>query len=588
MAIEFVGARSAGKAGASSGNTTLVLSSGLTGGTRDHVEEGDLVIGVYVSHDTAAKLISDGTTAYTAIGSQVQADDTFNANLDVAYKFMGASPDASTTFGPSGGAASAAANAVLVFSGVDQSTPLDVASTSALDVNNGQPNPPSITPSTAGAVVVGVGGAGFSSALTFTSSDLSGFTTAGGTDNNSCGVGGGYSTWTSGAFNPAQWGGGTTNSQAAWAARTIALRPASGSVTLAADSGSFALTGTAMTPKAARLLIADGADLALTGGDLTFAYARAVVAESSSYGLTGGATDLDLTRRLVGESGALALTGQDVALTFGRTLVTAGSSFALVGDDVLLDLTRVLAGGSGSFTLTGSDVTLLHGRVVTMAETSFTLTGIDAALKRGLRVDAAGSTFMLVGTDVVLRVPRIELDTVSFALSGGATGLSVTRRLSVENGSFVLVGTVMSARATRMVSLASGNFSLVGAAAALQQNRVLAGGSVNFTLTGDSVVVLRGLRLPMDGTSFALTGGAVTPRAARYFSLDKGEFFVNMTGVTITYSPLSDTEGDETGRIIVLGAEERIVALGADDTRIIVIAAEDRVITLGEEGRIAA
>lgn len=157
--IAFVGLATATKAGATSGNTTLSLSSGLTGGTRSAVQAGDLVIAAYSSSSTVDRTlaITDGTTAYTLIGSELYANDTYDINLRVAYKFMGSTPDTATTFGPTGATSDAGATAVYVFSGVNATTPLDVAATTATALNSGLPNPPSITPVTAGAYIMCVG-----------------------------------------------------------------------------------------------------------------------------------------------------------------------------------------------------------------------------------------------------------------------------------------------------------------------------------------------------------------------------------------------------------------------------------------------
>lgn len=121
---------------------------------------------------------------------------------------------------------------VMVFRGVDNTTPMDVAATTAVGGNTGQADPPAITPSTSGAVIVAIGaGVDSTNGAAFTSSDLSNFqspTATGGTYNGTVGMG--SHAWSgSGSFDPAQFGGGYTGTSAAWAAATLALRP-SGSI----------------------------------------------------------------------------------------------------------------------------------------------------------------------------------------------------------------------------------------------------------------------------------------------------------------------------------------------------------------------
>jgi hypothetical protein len=161
------------------------------------------------------------------VGSEQYSDDDRDTNLRVAYKFV--SGDTATTFGFTGSAQDAGAMAVYVFRGVDQTTPLDVAAQQTTGTDSALANPPSITPTTAGAFIVCIGAAGHLGGTgTFTSSDLTDFLTIGHNDTNDVTLGVGHKDdWTSGAFDAAAFGfslsSGTSYS---WAATTIALRPA--------------------------------------------------------------------------------------------------------------------------------------------------------------------------------------------------------------------------------------------------------------------------------------------------------------------------------------------------------------------------
>lgn len=229
MAISFVGSAKDGKAGATSGTSTIPLSSGLAGGSRSSVQSGDIVIALFATGSAADRTLSitDGSSDYTLIGSELYANgSSYDANLRAAYKFMGSTPDASTTFGATGAITDAGAMAVFVFAGVDQTTPLDVTPTTATGTGTGRPNPPSITPSTSGAkvLVVGAGSAAVSDNLIDTNS-LNGFISAKATDTISIAVGAGYKDWSSGAYDAAQFDGNVASAAAAWVALSIALRP---------------------------------------------------------------------------------------------------------------------------------------------------------------------------------------------------------------------------------------------------------------------------------------------------------------------------------------------------------------------------
>lgn len=226
MAIQFVGGNTATKAGATSGNSTVSLTA-LTGGISSSAAAGDLVIAVFVTGSAADRTLSitDGTTAYTLINSELYANGTtYDTNLRVAYKRLTAA-DANVTFGPTLNAQDAGAMAVYVFRGVSSTTPLDVAAVPATGTGTGRPNPASITPATSGAFIVLAGGASAGTGATFTASYLTAFRTVSSSDTNDAMVGIGHLAWTSGPYDGAQWTGGTTNAADSWAAMSIALRP---------------------------------------------------------------------------------------------------------------------------------------------------------------------------------------------------------------------------------------------------------------------------------------------------------------------------------------------------------------------------
>lgn len=231
MAIQFVGRKIATKEGAVSGNTTISLSSGLTGGSRAAVAEGDLVIAVFSTGSTADRTLSitDGTTDYDLIGSELYANGiSTDVNLRVAMKRMGSTPDGSVTFGPSLNAQDAACTAVAVFSGVDPTVPLDGVTVETATFTTPIANPPPITPSTAGAFIVCVGAGSISSFSfgNYSSSDLTGFFSSSANDTNCSILGIGHKDdWSSGSFDPAAFSYPSSASTYSAAAMSFVLRP---------------------------------------------------------------------------------------------------------------------------------------------------------------------------------------------------------------------------------------------------------------------------------------------------------------------------------------------------------------------------
>jgi hypothetical protein len=257
MAISFVGGATAGKAGATSGDSTIALDSGLTGGIGTAVAAGDFVIAVFgtgSNTDRGTLAITDGTIDYELIGAELFSSDSWDANLRVAYKFMGETPDASTTFGPTLDAADAGAMAVRVYRGVDPTTPLDVAAVQATGTDTAQADPPAITPVTDGAVIVCVGAGGHSrgSAGSYSSSDLTAFQVQSANDSNDAVIGVGHKTdWTSGEFDAAAFtfsGGAGDGTSYSWCATTLALRPAAGAGNVTVTPDTKALTTATFAP----------------------------------------------------------------------------------------------------------------------------------------------------------------------------------------------------------------------------------------------------------------------------------------------------------------------------------------------------
>ena len=212
MTIEYVG----GKSGSATngGDVSLDLTA-LTGGIDTAARTGDLVL--------AWGNVSNGggqinTAGYTPIDS-----DGF---VPIERKFMGATPDTSVVGEGGGGSSNSSAYGVMVFRGVDQTTPLDATPTLAT-ANSTNPNPPSITPATDGAAVVALAGSGVFDTSISAPTNYTNLVTAAGNDSLDSTIGGAWRANRSAgvAENPGPFG---SWSSGPWRATTIALRPALG------------------------------------------------------------------------------------------------------------------------------------------------------------------------------------------------------------------------------------------------------------------------------------------------------------------------------------------------------------------------
>lgn len=225
--IQYVGGKTWTTTGTS--GTTSVSLTDLTGGLASAPAAGDFVI---VAYNVGGNLDPDRdvqvTTGYTEV-ADIFGNSFMQANLGVFYKFMPGTPDTTVTMGQTFGSGIYGGAAVIqVWRGVNVTTPMDVTATTAVATGTSNPNPPSITPGTSGAIIIAAGGGALnqSGSWSHTSSDLSNFRTDYVNTVADVSIGMGSYAWTSGAFDPAEWAGGEVTGNNAWAAVTMALRPA--------------------------------------------------------------------------------------------------------------------------------------------------------------------------------------------------------------------------------------------------------------------------------------------------------------------------------------------------------------------------
>jgi hypothetical protein len=233
MAISFVGSVSQAQPNGSDITLDLTTITGLA--------QNDLVIVAYTvgsSDDGDYDMVVNSPTDYTEV-ADLFADDVQDCNLGVFRKVQGATPDTSVVVEGFGNMNNSIAAIAMAFRGVDTTTPMDVAATTATGIDTANPNPPSINhnnPSGVWTVVVGAAG---HSAGDRTYTFPTGYTTdavsLSGNDSDDCTIGMGYRS--SGVSDPEDPGvmtfSGTDNVNYCWAAVTMALRPATGATTFA-------------------------------------------------------------------------------------------------------------------------------------------------------------------------------------------------------------------------------------------------------------------------------------------------------------------------------------------------------------------
>jgi len=238
-----------------------------------------------------------------------------------------------------------------------------------------------------------------------------------------------------------------------------------GAKILAADAGSFALTGTVAALKKGYRLSAESGSFSQAGTAATLKAARKVVAVTGSFALTDTAAGVKKGYKIGAEAGSYGLTGTAAALKKGRTLVADAGSFAVTGTDSSFKRTYRLSAGGGSFALSGTQAGLERGYKVSAGPGAFSLSGQNVGLRKGTGLVAAPGSFALSGTAATFkRGYVIKADAGTYALNGIAASLKRGYKVSAALGSFSIAGPAVGLLKGRGLVAASGNFSISGTA----------------------------------------------------------------------------------------------------------------------------
>lgn len=367
MPIQYVG----GVTGTapSGGSVTLSLTA-LTGGIDTAARTDDLVI-VSISHAglTDATPGVSSPTGFTEV-TELYANDSYDANLSVNYKIMGATPDTSVVTLSSATTTNSTAVTIHVFRGVGVN-PLDVTAVTTTGTNSILANPGAITPVTSGAWVYVVGAGSTPSGAAFSASYLTAPLSAVGSDIYDAVILSGYVPNVTGTYDPGAFTfAAADNTTYSWAAVTLALRPriagpASGSIEIsgsatgsvqnfsgpisAVSSGVLDFSGSAQGILPIKASSSGSLDVAGSSTGVVSQRGQA----SGSISLDGSSTARNLVRGT--SSGALDVTGSAVAKnpinaqSPAKGLIeyvggTTGS--ASNGANVTLSLQSTLTGGS--------------------------------------------------------------------------------------------------------------------------------------------------------------------------------------------------------------------------------------------------
>ena len=165
--IQYVGGMTAKNAAGADFSATL--TGNLTGGIAASPAAGDLVIvsfGWSCAFSTSnsftggsdTSVVGNQSGSYSKTSGSVRwGNSTSDVVFGLFYHFMGATPDGSLSLNWHNQTSDGCVAAIQVWRAVDTTTPLEVVSSMAEINNTGQPNPPSITPLSSGAVILAAG-----------------------------------------------------------------------------------------------------------------------------------------------------------------------------------------------------------------------------------------------------------------------------------------------------------------------------------------------------------------------------------------------------------------------------------------------
>lgn len=370
MAISYLGEVSVTHDGSVGGMTVSLTSLSL--------QQDDVVVVGFLLASNTDRSIGVNTAGYTE-EAELFANDTYDANLSVSWKRMGSTPDSSVDVSGPGSSTHPARIIARGYRGVDTTTAMDVARTTATGTNGLLVDPPSITPTTSGALIVAWGcGAANAAALStaYSSSDLTDFTSGIVSNVYDLAYGVGHKSWTSGAFDAAAWTGTETATTDSRASVVLALRPATASGVTGTASDTVSVTGSAAgTVKVAGA----GADtVSVTGSSA--GTVLVVGAATDTVAVTGAATGV------IGSS--ITGTASDTVTVTGAAagaVAVAGAAtdtVSVVGSSAGTVLVRGAA--ADTVTVTGAASGLVLSPVVGTAADTVTISGAATAINGGL------------------------------------------------------------------------------------------------------------------------------------------------------------------------------------------------------------
>lgn len=474
---------------------------------------GDLVVVITASVAGAGVPTHNLQAGFTSIIDHAHDDGSTDGRVSVACKVATSAGAVAYQAYTATGATTSHSGIIVLTVGTFESSLTNITSWLAASITgttNAAPDPPAITPTRSGSLVVLIGFWHYGTTSTTTTvtqpANYSSVTEYAGAATCELAVSQRTSAPTVNVSeNPATYVDNTVPNGTV--AITIAFYPRA--ISFAADSYTLTRTSPAVGLTKQSKVVADQGSLTLAANAVIPKVA--MPAASQSLGLTGNATGLRAARTLALAAHALALAGN--TMTPKVSMPAAVVSFSETGNAVALVYTPftgyTFLADSGALALSGPATGLRAQRRVGVSVGSLALSGNDGGVLREAKVVASQGAIALSGPATAFSV-GMPVAVASFAETGVVASLRAARYLSVDTGAFARLDNAAGLMAQRRVAASTGSLATTGTVSGLRQTRVLAGDVGALALAGIDAQ-LRAVRgVVVVAASFATIGSAVS------------------------------------------------------------------------------
>jgi hypothetical protein len=218
--------------------------------------------------------------------------------------------------------------------------------------------------------------------------------------------------------------------------------------TIAADSGSYGITGVVVGTLADRLIDGLAGSYALTGITAFPLVGRMLSGDPGGYAVTGFVADLVHggigAYVLTAEPGSYLVFGTDTGLLATRILNANPGGYIITGQEAITLAQRLISANPGTYGLTGFDAEFLRSTFeyfLNAEPGSYLIVGSEAKSILGRMLSANPGAYTVTGQEAVTIARRVlNAGVGDYILTGRSTSLLANRTLNCNNGIYILSG----------------------------------------------------------------------------------------------------------------------------------------------------